>query len=148
MRLDSISRLRYFNDIALTGSFSRSARRLGIAQPALSIAIKKLEEETGLKLINRADRRMSLTSDGEVLLAHTRRILGNLTDATRELAELRGRMSAEEEERWEEVKREFKRRRMMGGGDEDPVSRVAGPLATLVQRIEDIRDVLQGMGEE
>jgi len=90
MRLDSISRLRYFNDIALTGSFSRSARRLGIAQPALSIAIKKLEEETGLKLINRADRRMSLTSDGEVLLAHTRRILGNLTDATRELAELRG----------------------------------------------------------
>jgi DNA-binding transcriptional LysR family regulator len=90
MRLDSISRLRYFNDIAITGSFSRSARRLGIAQPALSIAIKKLEEETGLKLINRADRRMTLTSDGEVLLTHTRRILEGLTDATRELTELQG----------------------------------------------------------
>ncbi|MEX0623354.1 MAG: LysR family transcriptional regulator [Saccharospirillum sp.] len=90
MRLDSISRLRYFNDIAITGSFSRSARRLGIAQPALSIAIKKLEEETGLKLINRADRRMTLTSDGEVLLTHVRRILEGLTDATRELTELQG----------------------------------------------------------
>lgn len=87
MRLDSISRLRYFNDLAITGSFSKSARRLGIAQPALSIAIKKLEAETGLKLINRADRRMSLTRDGEVLLRHTRQILEGLADAGRELQE-------------------------------------------------------------
>lgn len=95
MRLDSISRLRYFNDLAITGSFSKSARRLGIAQPALSIAIRKLEEETGLKLIDRADRRMTLTRDGEVLLRHTRGILDSLTDATRELQERRGLESGE-----------------------------------------------------
>lgn len=95
MRLDSISRLKYFNDLAITGSFSKSAQRLGIAQPALSIAIKKLEEETGLKLINRADRRMSLTSDGQVLLKHVRSILEGLEDAVHELAELQGLESGE-----------------------------------------------------
>lgn len=90
MRLDSIKRLKYFNDIALTGSFSKSAQRLGIAQPALSIAIKKLEDETGLKLINRSDRQMVLTADGQVLLKHARSILAELEDAGRELSDLQG----------------------------------------------------------
>jgi hypothetical protein len=58
------------------------------------------------------------------------------------LAELRGTMTPEQEERWEEIKAEFRRRKMMGGGDEDPVSRVAGPLATLVQRLEDVHGAL------
>lgn len=90
MHLNSINRLKYFNDIAKTGSFSKSAERLGVAQPALSIAIKKLEEETGLKLINRSNRAMSLTSDGKVLLKHVHQILENLADAGRELTELQG----------------------------------------------------------
>ena len=90
MHLNSINRLKYFNDIAITGSFSKSAHRLGIAQPALSIAIKKLEEEIGLKLINRSNRKMSLTSDGKVLLKHSLLILENLAEAGRELTELKG----------------------------------------------------------
>ena len=75
MHLNSIKRLEYFSDIAISGSFSKSAQRLGIAQPALSIAIKKLEEETGLKLINRGNRTMTLTSDGKVMLKHAHQIL-------------------------------------------------------------------------
>lgn len=90
MHLNSIRRLKYFTDIAATGSFSQSAQRLGIAQPALSIAIKKLEEEAGLKLINRGNRDMSLTADGRVMLKHAQLILGNLADAGRELTELQG----------------------------------------------------------
>ncbi|MBU2863262.1 LysR family transcriptional regulator [Reinekea forsetii] len=90
MNLNSISRLKYFVDIAQSGSFSKSARNLGIAQPALSIAIKTLEEETGLKLINRSNRTMSLTSDGNVLLKHAQNILKNLSEASHELSELRG----------------------------------------------------------
>ncbi|WP_168210575.1 DNA repair ATPase [Persicimonas caeni] len=58
------------------------------------------------------------------------------------LAELRGTLTEEQKERWEEIKREYKRRKMMGG-DDDPVSRVAGPLATLVQRLEDVHTALQ-----
>jgi soluble cytochrome b562 len=58
------------------------------------------------------------------------------------LAELRGNMTDEQKERWVEIKREYKRRKMMGG-DDDPISRVAGPLATLVQRLEDVHTALE-----
>ncbi len=57
------------------------------------------------------------------------------------LGELRGTLTDEEHKRWEEIKDEFERRRMMGG-DDDPVSRVAGPLATLVQRVDDVQGAL------
>jgi hypothetical protein len=58
------------------------------------------------------------------------------------LAELRGNMTKAQQARWEEIKREYKRRKMMGG-DDDPISRVAGPLATLVQRLEDVHTALE-----
>jgi hypothetical protein len=58
------------------------------------------------------------------------------------LRELLDELSPEQAQRWEEIKREYKRRKMMGGGEDDPVSRVAGPLATLVQRLEDVHTAL------
>ena len=88
MVIHSIKRLRYFKDLAETGNFSASARRLGIAQPALSIAIRKLEEETGLKLINRADRQTALTADGRVVLEHANRILTDINNASRQITDL------------------------------------------------------------
>lgn len=90
MEFNSLNRLKYFNDLAITGSFSKSAQRLGIAQPALSIAIRKLEEETDLKLVNRAEKTMTLTSDGKVMLKHVRTLLAQLNEASRELTELQG----------------------------------------------------------
>ena len=44
------------------------------------------------------------------------------------LHELLDDLTPEQEERWEEIKREYKRRKMMGGGEDDPVSRVAGSV--------------------
>ncbi len=58
------------------------------------------------------------------------------------LAELRGKLTDEQKQRWAEIKREYTRRKMMGG-DDDPISRVAGPLATLVQRLEDVHSTLE-----
>ncbi|MEC9441432.1 MAG: DNA repair ATPase [Myxococcota bacterium] len=60
------------------------------------------------------------------------------------LKEIRGRLTAEEKERWESIKKEYRRRKMMGGGDNDPVSRVAGPISSLVQRVEELQGVFQG----
>ncbi len=57
------------------------------------------------------------------------------------LAEIRGRMSESQQERWEEIRREFQRRNMMGG-DDDPVARVASPLAGLVQKLDDVHGAL------
>ena len=56
-------------------------------------------------------------------------------------AELRGTLSDEEAERWEGIKSEFSRRKMFGS-DDDPIARVAGPLATLVQRLDGVQSAL------
>ena len=85
-----IKRLRYFCALAQIGNFTHTATYLGIAQPALSMAIKKLEEEVDLKLVNRAERKMALTSDGKVLLRHAQKILDAVGDAELELQELKG----------------------------------------------------------
>jgi hypothetical protein len=59
------------------------------------------------------------------------------------LAELRGKLTPERAARWEAIKQEFMRRNMMGGRDDDPVARVAGPLAGLVQKVEGVSRSLQ-----
>ena len=60
------------------------------------------------------------------------------------LKELRGNITPEELARLEAIRTEFRRRKMMGGsGDNDPVSRVSGPLSSLVQSIEELKGSMQ-----
>ena len=51
------------------------------------------------------------------------------------LAELRGTMTAAQGERWDQIKAEIGRRKLMGGTDDDPIARVTGTLAGLVQSV-------------
>ena len=57
------------------------------------------------------------------------------------LGELRGTLTPTEAERWAEIRREFARRKMFGS-DEDPIARIASPLATLVERLGDLQSTL------
>lgn len=81
--------LRYFHTIARLGSFTRAAEALHIAQPAVSIAIRKLEAELEFSLFHRHERQITLTDEGTRLLPHARRILQALEDAQLEMRELR-----------------------------------------------------------
>ena len=75
--------LRYFQAVAEELSFSKAARRLRIAQPALSRAVQELEQDLGTRLIDRNRRTVSLTPAGTVLLGETAVVLDRLDESLR-----------------------------------------------------------------
>ncbi|MEU7980987.1 LysR family transcriptional regulator [Micromonospora sp. NPDC049081] len=74
--------LRYFVAVAEELNFTRAARRIGIAAPALSRAVAGLETELGVRLFARTTRSVSLTEVGALLLADARAALVALDAAT------------------------------------------------------------------
>lgn len=70
-----IKQLQHFVAVAESLNFSRAAEQVHIAQPALSISIRNLEDELGVKLFVRGTRRVELTKAGRVALAATRKAL-------------------------------------------------------------------------
>jgi LysR family transcriptional regulator, benzoate and cis,cis-muconate-responsive activator of ben and cat genes len=71
--------LRYFTTVAAEGSFSRAAEKLNIAQPPLSRQIQQLEEELGVRLLDRG-RPITLTEPGRYLFEQSRQILQRVDD--------------------------------------------------------------------
>ncbi len=67
--------LQTFVAIAETGRFTEAAKRVGRTQSAVSMQIKRLEETIGRSLFVRDGRSVKLSSDGELLLGHARRVL-------------------------------------------------------------------------
>ena len=67
--------LRYAIEIADCSSLNQAAERLGLSQPNLSRAMKKLQEETGITIFERTTKGLVLTSEGEEFLFHARKIL-------------------------------------------------------------------------
>lgn len=75
--------LRYFIAVAEEGSFSNAAlRRLHTAQPSLSRQLRDLEQEVGVRLLERKARGVALTAAGQVFLDHARLILMQLEAAS------------------------------------------------------------------
>ena len=70
-----LRQLRQFVAVAETQSFRRAAERLCMAQPPLSVAIRKLEQEIGIALFARSSRGVRLTAPGEAALEAARKCL-------------------------------------------------------------------------
>lgn len=73
--------LKYFVAVAEEGGFVRAARRLRVAQPALSRQVRDLEREIGVELIDRDPRSIRLTSSGDAVLHEARSILDQMSHA-------------------------------------------------------------------
>jgi len=73
--------IRKFVVVADELHFSRAAARLGIAQPALSKAIRQLERRLGVKLFERSSRTIALTPAGQVLASEARYALDAVSAA-------------------------------------------------------------------
>ena len=76
-----VRRLRYFIAVAEEMHFGRAARRLNIAQPALSRQIAQLEAALGADLFDRARSQIKITAAAEALLPHAKDILRRIDQA-------------------------------------------------------------------
>jgi LysR family transcriptional regulator, hydrogen peroxide-inducible genes activator len=85
-----LHQLRYFVAVAREGSMTRAAASLFLAQPTLSIQIRKLEQDVGAKLFERLARRVVLTAAGEAFLEHAEKALDELAQGREQVAEVVG----------------------------------------------------------
>ena len=77
-----LRQLRYFAQVVDSGSFSKAASQLHVAQPALSQHVRHLEEELGVVLLHRSSQGVKPTEAGERLAAHAKRILADFAEIT------------------------------------------------------------------
>jgi DNA-binding transcriptional LysR family regulator len=88
-----IDKLEFFIALARTRHFGRAADELGITQPTLSAAIKQLEGQLGVMLVQRGSRFQGLTPEGEQVLIWARRIVGDARTMREEMRAARHGLS-------------------------------------------------------
>lgn len=75
MTIVQLQQLRYVIAIAENGSMNSVARKLFISQSSLSVAVKELEREMGIRIFNRSSKGITLTSDGVEFLSYARQVV-------------------------------------------------------------------------
>lgn len=71
----TIQQCKYVLEIAATGSFSQAAKQLFVAQSSLSISIKSLEQELGIRIFDRSGTGICLTQDGAEFVRYAKQIV-------------------------------------------------------------------------
>jgi len=85
--IDNLTDLKYFLEVAKTGNITRASERLGVTQPSITLALKRLEEKTGIILLERSRKGTSLTRQGEGLFQIGERMLIEWERDTRMIAQ-------------------------------------------------------------
>jgi DNA-binding transcriptional LysR family regulator len=85
-----LRQLRYFVAVAEEQHFGRAAKRLGVAQPALSRQMQRLEKELGGALLVRTPQGTRVTQAGQVLLDEARQLVSGVDAAMRRVRSATG----------------------------------------------------------
>lgn len=88
-----IDKLQFFLALAREEHFGRAAEECGITQPTLSAAIRQLENELGVMLVNRGSRYQGLTPEGQRVLEWARRIVADARTMKEEMRTARTGLS-------------------------------------------------------
>jgi DNA-binding transcriptional LysR family regulator len=80
-----LRQLEYFQMVSRLNNITRAAEQLHVAQPSITIAIKKLEDELGVLLFDRSQKQLTLTVEGRIFLQRVESILRDLQDAVLEM---------------------------------------------------------------
>lgn len=86
----TLQQLKLFEAVARHRSFTRAAEELHLTQPAVSIQIKRLEDNAGTQLFEQIGKKIYLTPAGREMYAASQDILGRLGELESELMDLRG----------------------------------------------------------
>ena len=70
----NLDHLKTYIEVVSTGNFSEVAKKLGISQPAVSFQIQKLEQDLGVRLIDRKQKKLTLTEPGKLLLSFAQKV--------------------------------------------------------------------------
>ena len=73
--------LRYFVAVAEALSFTKAAEKLRLAQPSLTRQVRNLEDELGVKLLDRSNNRVALTEPGRVFFADAKKLLAQCAES-------------------------------------------------------------------
>ena len=86
----TLRQLQVFEAAARLGGYTRAAETLHLSQPAVSMQIRQLEEQTGMPLFDQIGKKVHLTDAGRTLYKHAQSILAQVNEAQLELEEMRG----------------------------------------------------------
>lgn len=90
-----LRQLEIFSRVAELGSFSRAAESLHLTQPTVSEHVRALEEELGVRLLDRLGRGATATRAGQLLLTYATRMLALQKEARQALDSFQGKMSGD-----------------------------------------------------
>lgn len=84
-----LRQLEYFLMVSQVNSFTRAAERLYVSQPAVTNAIRGLEEELGIQLFDRGQKQALLTTEGKIFFNHVENVMHGVSKTISEIRELK-----------------------------------------------------------
>lgn len=78
--MDQLKAMRIFRTVAQCSSFAKAAELLDLPRPTVTNAVQRIEQQLGVRLLQRTTRKVSLTVEGGIYLERCSRLLGELED--------------------------------------------------------------------